>query len=602
MRRITATVILLALFVACCLSSHSCANTTTPPSGGPKDTLPPVLVKVTPEAGKTGFPVTEGKITLLYNEYTVVKTASDILLSPPTRRKPIAKVKGKNIIITMQDTLKADRTYTLDLGQALADNNEGNLAPRMVYTFSTGETIDSLYFTGSVINSKTLAPVKGILVAAYADQSDSACFNTLPDAIVKSDDWGFFVLRNLRDTSYRVYAYTDADSDFKYNPDEDEVAFLDSVFTPTRAVNDSIYELHSFNMKDTVLCALREAMVTLRTFKELQSVQYLQNSGRTSEKQGFLKFSAADVQIESLEFVGIPDTSVILQYNLTRDSIDFWINTSYKLDDSLLIRLNYLKTDSTGVLAPAEERLSLAVKQDESQGSGKPALNAGPGQQKAGPDTVFHIQVEAQDETVEQLGVRLKTALPVIRMNRDSIRLIATNPKGQESEKKFTISQDSTDIRCYVVRPTEAMIKGYDYLLTLPQGTFFNLDKLPNEKTEAKFKIPQSEELSLLRLSLTGVDVRYIVELTDEKGNNVIRTYQVDKGGTYDFPYLKEGKYMIRISCDMNRNGYADTGNLLDRKQPETVRFYESTPGNRVLEIPGSAEIEQTIDLKEMFR
>ena len=203
---------------------------------------------------------------------------------------------------------------------------------------------------------------------------------------------------------------------------------------------------------------------------------------------------------------------------------------------------------------------------------------------------------------MEQLGVRLKTALPVIRMNRDSIRLFETNPKGQQSEKKFTISLDSTDIRCYVVRPTEAMIKGYDYLLTLPQGTFYNLDKLPNEKTEAKFKIPQSEELSLLRLSLTGVDVRYIVELTDEKGNNVIRTYQVDKGGTYDFPYLKEGKYMIRISCDMNRNGYADTGNLLERKQPETVRFYESTPGNRVLEIPGSAEIEQTIDLKEMFR
>ena len=34
----------------------------------------------------------------------------------------------------------------------------------------------------------------------------------------------------------------------------------------------------------------------------------------------------------------------------------------------------------------------------------------------------------------------------------------------------------------------------------------------------------------------------------------------------------------------------------------KTVRFYESTPGNRVMEIPGSAEIEQTIDLKEMFR
>ena len=595
MRRITATVILLALFVACCLSSHSCANTTTPPSGGPKDTLPPVLVKVTPEAGKTGFPVTEGKITLLYNEYTVVKTASDILLSPPTRRKPIAKVKGKNIIITMQDTLKADCTYTLDLGQALADNNEGNLAPRMVYTFSTGETIDSLYFTGSVINSKTLAPVKGILVAAYADQADSACFNTLPDAIVKSDDWGFFVLRNLRDTSYRVYAYTDADSDFKYNPDEDEVAFLDTVFTPTRAVNDSIYELHPFNMKDTVLCALREAMVTLRTFKELQSVQYLQNSGRKSEKQGFLKFSAADVQINSLEFVGIPDTAVLLQYNLTRDSIDFWINTDYRLDDSLLIRLNYMKTDSTGVLAPAEEQLALAVKQEEQ-------LSLSQGKSAPEPDTAFVLKVSAQDETVEQLGVQLESNLPVIRIIRDSIRLWETNPKGQQSEKAFFFRQDTTDIRKYVITPVEALIKGYDYELAIPHGTFINLDKLPNQAASAKFKVPQDESLSLLSVALTGIQDRYIIELTDEKGEKVYRTYYPDSPQTLLFPYLQAGQYMIRITCDKNRNRIADTGNLLEHRQPEIVLYYESTPGNRILEIPESAEIEQTIDLKKMFQ
>ena len=305
MKRITATVTLLALFIACCIASHSCANTTTAPGGGPKDTIPPVLLKITPEPNNTDFPLTEGKVTLLYNEYTVVKTATDILLSPPTRRKPQAKVKGKNIVVTITDTLKADQTYTIDFGNALADNNEGNLAPRLVYAFSTGDTVDSLYFTGSVVGSKTLTPVKNALVAAYIDQSDSACFNTLPDAVVKTDDWGFFVLRNLRDTSYRVYVYTDTDGDFKYNPDEDEIGFLDSLYRPVVAVNDSIYELRPFNMKDTLLCSMRIPMVSLLTFKELQTVQYLQNSGRVSERQGFLKFSAADVKIDKLEFVGI---------------------------------------------------------------------------------------------------------------------------------------------------------------------------------------------------------------------------------------------------------------------------------------------------------
>ena len=599
MKRILATAILLVLFVACCVFSHSCANTTTAPGGGPKDTLPPVLVKITPEFGHKGFPLTEGKITLQFNEYTVIKTATDIILSPPTRHKPTAKIKGKNIVVTLPDTLRADQTYTLDFGQALADNNEGNLAPRMVYPFSTGETLDSLYFTGSVLNSKTLAPVKGMLVAAYLDPADSACFNTLPDAVVKTDDWGFFVMRNLRDTTYSLYVYTDTDGDFKYNPDEDEVGFLDSLYRPTAMLADTIYELHSFNMKDTLLCSLRVPMVSLLSFKELQTVQYLQNSGRSSEKQGYLKFSAADVQIDHIEFVGIPDSSVILQYNATRDSIDFWINTDYRLDDSLLVRFTYMKTDSTGVLAPYEEQLSLAVKEPEEEQTGR-TLPGGP--QKSKADTVFMLQVQAQDETVEQLGVRIESGLPIIRIVRDSLQLWETNPKGQKAEKKYSFRQDTADLRRYILTPAEQLIKGYDYELTIPQGTFFNLDRLPNAAATAKFKIPQAEDLSLLELDLTGVDQRYIVELTDEKGSKVFRTYQIDNSGKLKFPYLKAGKYMIRITCDQNRNGLPDTGNLLARKQPETVRFYESSPGNKLLEIPESAEIEQAIDLKEMFR
>ena len=138
--------------------------------------------------------------------------------------------------------------------------------------------------------------------------------------------------------------------------------------------------------------------------------------------------------------------------------------------------------------------------------------------------------------------------------------------------------------------------------MKIPAGTFVNLDKLPNAEAGAKFKVPQGENLSQLEVQLTGVEDRYIVELTDEKGSRVFRTYHVEQAGALLFPYLQAGRYMIRITCDKNRNGYADTGNLLARKQPEVVRFYESQPGNKILEIPESAEIEQTIDLKAMFQ
>jgi len=402
-------------------------------------------------------------------------------------------------------------------------------------------------------------------------------------------------LRNLKDTLYQLLVYSDKDNDYKYNPDEDEVGFLDSLYHPTRVVNDSVPELHSFNMKDTIHCKARESMVSMVTFKELQTVQYLQNSGRTTEKQGFLKFSAADVQINSLEFVGIPDSLVIVQYNAMHDSIDFWINAPYKLDDSLLIRLNYLKTDSTGNLSPAEESLSLAVKKSGDDDK----LNK---DKKSAPDTTFRLQVSADNETVEQLGVQLASALPLIQIDRDSIILYETNPKGQVSEKKYRFEQDTSDIRRFIITPEEALIRGYDYELKIAQGCFVNLDKLPNEKTSARFKVPQAENLSLLELRLTGVEDRYIIELTDEKGSKIFRTYTVDKPVPLVFPYLKAGKYMIRVTCDKNRNGYADTGNLLSRRQPEVVRYYESTPGSKILDIPESAEIEQTIDLKAMFQ
>jgi len=90
------TILLIPGLLIFCMFSRSCANTTTPPGGGPKDTIPPVLVKVTPPSGATNFPVTGGKIAVQFDEYTVIKTAQDIFLSPPTKKRPQSKVKGKS--------------------------------------------------------------------------------------------------------------------------------------------------------------------------------------------------------------------------------------------------------------------------------------------------------------------------------------------------------------------------------------------------------------------------------------------------------------------------------------------------------------------------
>ena len=579
--------------ICCCILSRSCANTTTPPGGGPKDTIPPVLQKVTPQQYTTGFPLTGGKVTLQFDEYTVIKNSSDIFLSPPTKKKPISTVRGKGIVVAMQDTLLPDRTYTIDFGQALADNNEGNLAPRYVYTFSTGDVIDSMYFTGSIVDCQTLKPVPKMLVAAYTDLSDSACFNVFPDAASRSDDWGFFSIRNIKPVEYRIIAFTDEDGDSKYNPDADNVAFLDTLFTPFKVVNDSIYELQGFNMKDTAECLKREAMLTLSSFKELQSVQYLQNYGRLNEKFGFLKFSAANVDIRNLEFYGIDPADILLQYNPSRDSLNFWVTSRHRLDDSLLVRIDYMKTDSTGVLSPFSEAIAMGMPTD---------TNIIKKIKEHEKDTTFKMKVTTTNETVEQEGIILESEDPVLGFLLDSLRFTETNPKNQTEEKKVFFERDTAEIRRFIIRPDCRLQIGYDYKLIIPQGTFTNMYGLPNAREEIKIALPNDENLSALTLNVTGVDMRYIVELLDENMTQTLRKFTVKENSALLCPYLKMGKYAIRITQDLNGNGIFDVGNLLEKRQPEKVLVFSFENGEKTIEIPERSEIEQDINIKELFR
>jgi hypothetical protein len=87
-----------------------------------------------------------------------------------------------------------------------------------------------------------------------------------------------------------------------------------------------------------------------------------------------------------------------------------------------------------------------------------------------------------------------------------------------------------------------------------------------------------------------------------EKRDKVIRSFIIDKDEVLKFPYLKAGKYSIRITEDLNRNGLVDTGILLEHKQPEKVRFYKLEDGTFLIDIPEKMEIDQSVDVAEMFK
>lgn len=584
----------VALVLGMMIFSPSCANTTQAPSGGKKDTIPPVIVGIRPLPGTTGVPTHNARISFTFNEYVTVKEPKNIYLSPPLERAPKYRIHGKTLTVWFESDLQENTTYTLDLTGAVADNNEGNMYPGYTMTFSTGDSLDSMAVTGTVLDCNTLQPVKGATVLLYRDLADSAVYSHRPDASVKTDGWGFFALRNVADADFRLYAILDEAGNNIYDSDNDRLAFIDTVLRPKLVVNDTLPELLKYDMKDTLHCQARRAEHELYLFRDQTSKQMILNKERTGDRTAYITFMAPDARIDSLWVRGIPRQNLILQFNDQRDSLEIWINDRRRMPDTLHVFVDYLKTDTLGTLSPFTEHLRLPR-----AGGRTSARNAR--RNLKHEDTLCVLSAKAEPEMVEQNGFELEFAQPLINHGFDSLTLRSVNPRQQEALMKYKVEKDTANLRKYRVHPEEPLQEGYEYFLKVPHRKFRDVNGYWNDSTEVKVTLPKDDKLSTLRLDLSGVSNKYIVDLLGEKRDKVLRSFVVESDQVLTFPYLKAGKYSIRLIEDVNRNGRVDTGNYSERRQPEKVKFYKLRDGTYILTIPESAEMDQKIDVAKMF-
>lgn len=585
----------VAIVLGSMIFSHSCANTTTPPSGGPKDTIPPVITRLNPLPGSINVPRHKTKLFLEFNEYVTVKDPKSLFLSPPLEKSPKFKLKGKGVLVTFECDLDSAKTYTLDVTNAIGDNNEGNMFPGYTLVFSTGDRIDSMMVTGIVQDCNTLQPLKGATVMLYKDHADSAIFLKRPDAAVKTDDWGYFCLRNIQDTVYRMYAIIDENNNNLYEAESEKVAFIDSLVKPVTKVVDSLPELQKYDMKDTASCLARKNEYELSIFREKPSKQMIVNKERIGERTAYITFMAPYAQIDSIWIKGVPAEKLITQFNIMQDSLEIWINDPKEQPDTFYLNVRYMKTDTLGMLNSFTEELRLAKPK-----KGLAAKTSKKDIKKE--DTTAVFTVEAKPETVEQYGFVFEFKYPLVEDAFDSLTFRYLNPKQQEFKEKYTVTQDSLNLRKYVIRPNVELLPGYEYFLKVPHRKFKDINGFYNDSSEVKVTLPNDDKLSSMSLVMSNVSNKYIVDLLNEKRDKVLRSYIIEKDCTLPFPYLKAGKYSIRITEDVNRNGIVDTGILLERKQPEKVLFYKLEDGTFLIDIPEMTELEQNIDVGEMFK
>ena len=393
-----------------------------------------------------------------------------------------------------------------------------------------------------------------------------------------------------------MYAIIDDNNNNMYEAENERVAFVDTLIRPTVRVADTLPELKKYDMKDTLNCLARNSEYTLNIFREKPTKQLIVNKERVGERTAYITFMAPYAQVDSIWIKGVPREKLITQFNIMQDSLEIWVNDPQTQPDTLFLNVKYMKTDTLGMLNSFTEEIKLS----------KPKSLLLPGKTAKKDikkeDTTCVFTLEAKADLVEQYGFTMEFKYPVVEEAFDSLVFRSVNPRQQENIGKYTVEKDSLNLRKYTIRPIEKLQPGWEYFLKIPHRKFKDINGFYNDSTEVKVSLPSDDKLSSISLVLSNVKNKYIVDLLNEKRDKVIRSFIVDKDQTVLFPYLKTGKYSIRFTEDVNRNGIVDTGNLLEHKQPEKVLFYELADGLNLIEIPEMTELEQNIDVGEMFK
>ena len=219
---------IVIVFIAASVGG-GCANPIAP-SGGPKDTLPPVLTDATPQDSTLHF--NDKKIVLTFNEYVVLDNVHDnLIVSPLPKHEPIIESKLKTITIRIKDTLEENTTYSYNFGKAIKDNNEGNIMKNYTYVFSTGKYLDSFSLAGHVQNAQTGKADSTLLVMLHLNNDDSALIKQKPRFITKLDGKGDFTFRNLPAGVFYLFALQDEGGQKKYLSKKQLFAFTDKPIT-----------------------------------------------------------------------------------------------------------------------------------------------------------------------------------------------------------------------------------------------------------------------------------------------------------------------------------------------------------------------------------
>ena len=587
---------------------YACASMGSGPDGGAYDETPPKFVRAIPEPNAVNNK--RKKVAIEFDEFIKLDNpAEKVIISPPQTETPEVKVSGKRVMVAFFDSLQQNTTYTIDFGDAIVDNNEGNPLGNFTYAFSTGATIDTMEVSGTVLNAENLEPIKGIQVGLHKNLSDSA-FTTLPfDRISRTDSRGRFTIRGIAPGKYRIYALMDGNQNYRFDVKTEVIAWNDSLVIPTSEAatrQDTVWVPGDSLLYDTIMQVnythYMPDNLMLRAFKEETFQQYLVKSERPDLNRFQLFFSAKADTLPVLKGLDFNERDAfVIEKNTRNDSILYWIkDTTLCERDTLTLQAKYLETDTLGRLVPKTDTLRLvnkiprkrrlAMAEEARKNEEKERKKrARKGDTLAVEPKFLSMKVDAPSSFDVNRNVVLSFDEPVVHVDTAAIH-VEQLVDSIWTPVSFIFQADSLRPRVYQV--LAEWEPGQEYRFRIDSLAITGLYGLRTDKVESKMKVKKLDEYGTLYLNIVGEGQHAFVQLLNGS-DAVVRQQPVTDKHTCDFYFLQPNtKYYIRLVNDSNNNGRWDTGDYAGKRQPEEVFYFP-----KVWEMKANFEFEETWNL-----
>lgn len=533
----------------------SCATRATL-QGGPKDTEAPQCLKSEP--ANQAVRVEKPQIRLTFNEYFSLQSPTDsIRITPAQQKAPQYTVKGKTLWITLKDSLLPNTTYHVDVeGSVIKDITEGNAVPAFSYVFSTGETLDSGFLYGEVLDCYTLEPVARACVLLYTSADDSCPLRDAPDFFTLSDTKGRFRFEHIPAREYSLYALLDKNFNRRFDQADEGFAFLPE----NRKV-----EARPLPVTDTLTVETHRLLLFQERPEKLQFMQQL------SPEAGIHRFvfnrPAENVRLQPME-ADAPD--FVAEYSPEKDTVSFYCcDTAYhkRMDFRLLFGEDGMDT----------VKLIPFGLPSETSPKGKAAVLG----------SAARIPLKAQSKRQVEIHdcFRITFDFPLRSADTSAFLLLKVHQKTRDTQVVTSVQLRMDSLRPRTLELDHPLSARYDYTLFVPESACVACNGRYNDSLALAFAMKGKKEYGGLKLLLRLPEKQpYIVQLVNPKGQvmyvqSLSPDAQAADTGSVFFPFVEEGGYRLRVIGDQNGNNRWDSGKYRTKQQAEPV-FFPATPLN----------------------